>query len=228
MFDRSRIVELSHRIIPGQEHFRLEARVDDVTKIMPEVRHRPDVWYALGEVTYCTHVGTHIEVPFHHKRDGADVADMPFRQLIGPLVVLDFRHRKPGEAITLADLKGNERRIHEGDVVVVWSGMDRYFRTRDRWMDQPHLAIDANQWLVDRRIACLGSDAAGLELPGTDDQPNHQAIFNAGIPMIESLTNLELVAEGEWIVFILPLPIEGLEASPLRVIAVPREVLRGA
>ena len=131
MFDRAKIVELSHRIVPGQEHFKLEVRVDDVTKVMPEVKHRPDVWYMLGEVTYCTHVGTHIEVPFHHKKDGADVADMPFRQLIGPLVVLDFRNKKPGEAISLAELSAHEQRIHAGDIVVVWSGMDRFFRTAD-------------------------------------------------------------------------------------------------
>lgn len=221
---RERIVELSHKIIPGKEHFKLEVKVDDVTNILPQVKHRPDVWYVLGEVTYCTHVGTHIEVPFHHKKDGHDIADFPFRQLIGPLVVLDFRHKKNGEAITLEELKVFDQKIHAGDIVFVWSGMDRYYHT-ELWNDQPHLTVEANQWLVDKKIACLGSDASGLEVPGTDFQPNHQAIFNAGIPMIESLTNLEKVGKGDYIVFILPLPIEGLEASPLRVIAVPREEL---
>jgi arylformamidase len=228
MFDRNRIVELSHRIVPGKEHFKLTTRVDDVTSILPEVRHRPDVWYMLGEVTYCTHVGTHIEVPFHHKRDGADAADFPFRRLIGPLTLLDFRHKAPGQSITLDEVKLHEARIHEGDILVFWTGMDRYYHDNARWSGQPHLTIEANQWIVDRRIACLGSDAAGLEVPGTDYQPNHQAIMNAGIPMIESLRGLEQVEEGEWIVFMLPLAIEGLEASPLRVIAIPREELHGA
>ena len=68
--EKEYIVELSHRIIPGKENFNMEIRVDDVTNILPEVKHRPDVWYVLGEVTYCTHVGTHIEVPFHHVKDG--------------------------------------------------------------------------------------------------------------------------------------------------------------
>jgi arylformamidase len=228
MFRRERIVELSHRIVPGKEHFKLQTRVEDVTAILPQVGHRPDVWYVLGEVTYCTHVGTHIEMPLHHKKDGADAADFPFRQLIGPLRVLDFRHKRSGESISLAEIRAHEERIHPGDIVFLWTGMDRFYHDDERWNDQPHLAIEANQWLVDRKIACLGSDASGLEIPGTDYQPNHQAIMNAGIPMIESLRGLEQVAQGEWIVFILPLPIEGLEASPLRVIAVPREELHGA
>jgi arylformamidase len=219
-----RIFELSHRIIPGKEPFKAEIRVDDVTTILPEVRHRPDVWYVLGEVTYCTHVGTHIEVPFHHLKHGADVADFPFRQLIGPLVVLDFRHKKHKEAISLEELKAFDAKIHRGDILFVWTGMDQYYRT-ERWNEQPYFTVEANQWLVEKGIGCLGSDAAGLEVPGTDYQPNHQAIFSAGIPMIESLAKLEQVQDGQYIVFILPLPIEGLEASPLRVIAIPKEDL---
>ena len=43
MFDRTKIVELSHRIVPGQEHFKLEVRVDDVTKIMPELTPPPPI-----------------------------------------------------------------------------------------------------------------------------------------------------------------------------------------
>lgn len=221
---KEKIVELSHRIIPGKENFKMEIRVDDVTNILPQVKHRPDVWYVLGEVTYCTHVGTHIEVPFHHVKGGDDVADFPFHQLIGPLVVLDFTHKKDQEAITLDEIKAYDDLIQAGDIVFIRSDMDQYFRTA-RWNEQPHLTVEANQWLIDKQIACLGSDAAGLEVPGTDYQPNHQAIFNAGIPMIESLTNLDQVENGQYIVFILPLPIEGVEASPLRVIAIRKEDL---
>jgi arylformamidase len=219
-----RIVELSHRIIPGKEHFQLEARIDDVTSVLPEVKHRSDVWYVLGAVTYCTHVGTHIEVPFHHLKEGDDVADFPFRRLIGRLVVLDFRHKKDQEAITLEEIKVHDGRIRAGDIVFIRTGMDELYRT-ERWNEQPHLTVEANGWLVEKRIACLGSDAAGLELPGTDYQPNHQAIFRAGIPMIESATNLGQIQNDQYLVFILPLPIEGLEASPLRIIAIPKEDL---
>jgi arylformamidase len=43
--------------------------------------------------------------------------------------------------------------------------------------------------------------------------------------MIESLTNLDKIENGKYIVFILPLAMEGLEASPLRVIAIRKEDL---
>ena len=31
MLNKERIIELSHRIVPGKEHFKLVTRVDDVT-----------------------------------------------------------------------------------------------------------------------------------------------------------------------------------------------------
>ena len=45
---KEKIIELSHRIIEGKENFKLELKVDDVTNILPEVKHHPDVWYILG------------------------------------------------------------------------------------------------------------------------------------------------------------------------------------
>jgi len=140
---KPRIVELSHRIIPGEEHFQLETRIDDVTNILPEVKHRADVWYVLGAVTYCTHVGTHIEVPFHHLKEGDDVAQFPVSKLVGPLVVLDFRQKKDQEAITLEEIKAHDAKVHEGDIVFIRTGADKLYRT-PRWNEQPHLTVEAN------------------------------------------------------------------------------------
>lgn len=57
------IIELSHRMIPGKENFELQARTFDVMELLPEVKHRPDIWYVLSEVSFSSHVGTHIEFP---------------------------------------------------------------------------------------------------------------------------------------------------------------------
>ncbi|MCX7017505.1 MAG: cyclase family protein [bacterium] len=213
------LIDLSRRIIPGKEHFKFTTRVDDVTNILPEVKHRPDIWYILGEMTMCTHIGTHIEVPFHHWKEGADTADFPISKLIAPCVCLDFSNKKDGDTITLSEVKKHDARIRAGDVVFIRQDMDKLYDS-DRWNEQAHLSIEANQWLVDKGIACLGTDAAGLEVPGTDYQPNHIACCKAGIPMIESLTNLELLGEERHLVIILPLPIEGLDACPVRVAAI--------
>ena len=222
--DPRKIIDLSHKIIPEKEHFKISAVVDDVSNVTPfqYIKHRPDVWYVVGEVTYCTHVGTHIEAPFHHKKDGADISEVTFPQLVGPLVVLDCRKKKNGEEITLEEVKAYDKKIKAGSIVFIWTGIDKQYHT-DRWDEKPYLAFEATKWLVSKKIVCLGADAADIEIQGTDHQPNHQALFDAGVVMVESLANLEKVYSDNYIVMIMPIPIKGLESSPARIIAIPAD-----
>jgi len=74
--------------------------------------------------------------------------------------------------------------------------------------------------IEEKQIRCLGTDAVGIEVPATDYQPNHQLLFNNGIPMVESMTNLRLLKKERFLIFILPLPIKGLDSSPVRIIAI--------
>lgn len=220
---RKSYIELSHRMIPGHEPFKLEVSVRDVTEVIPEVRHRADIWYVVGEVHMLTHAGTHIEFPFHHWKDGADAADFPLDRLIGEAVVLDFTAKKTGEAITLDELKAKAGRVQPGDIIFLRTDKDALYRTPD-WNDQPYLTNEAVQWLVNTyHPTVIGTDAAGFEVPGTDFQPNHLTVFRANIAMIESATNLAAVGDRRVKVYILPLPIEGIEACPVRIIAEPLE-----
>lgn len=225
------VIELSHRMIAGKENFKLEIRIDDIAEVRPSAvhTHSPDVWYTLGETTLCTHAGTHIEMPYHHLRDGLDIADFPVYRLIGDGVVMNFSEKKADEAITLVEVKKYQDQIHEGSFVFIWNGMDKFHRTK-QWMQWSYLTEEATNWLIEKKIACIGTDAPGLEvpadLPKTQDQPNHTAFFKANIPIIESLTNLGKIENGKYLVIVLPLPIEGLDASPLRVIAINKEALR--
>ncbi len=212
------IIELSHRMIPGKENFKLETRTFDVTELLPEVKHRPDVWYVLSDITMSSHMGTHVEFPYHHWKEGADAADHPLEDLIGDAVVLDFSRKKNGEVITLEELKAHAGRIRDCSMVFIRTDMDRLFRTV-RWAEQPYLTEEAMDWLISLEPKVIGTDAAGFEVPGTDYQPNHMKMFQNNIAMVESATNLAAIGDEPVTVFILPLPIEGIDACPVRIVA---------
>ena len=219
------IVELSQRVVKEREFFKLETKLIDVTTIEPDVKHREDVWYVSSEVTFSTHVGTHIEAPFHHLKTGVKVADLPVHRLFANLVVLDFSYKKDGEGITLAEVQRYDSQIKKGDVVFILTDRDRLYGTSE-WQASPYTTEEAIRWLIAKEIACFGSDAANMEVQGTDYQPVHTALFHAGIPMVESLTNLRAVMGSGYMVVILPLPIAELDASPVRIIAVKKQALR--
>lgn len=221
---KNSIIELSHRMIPNKENFKLETRVFDVTELLPNVKHRPDVWYVLSEITFSSHTGTHIEFPFHHWKDGFSAADYPIENLIGEAIVLDFSNKLNGEAIEIDEVKLHADRIREGDIIFIRTDMDKLFRT-ERWMEQPYLTVEAMDWLISRKPKVIGTDASGFEVPGTDYQPNHMKMFQNNIAMIESATNLSAIGNDRVLTFILPLPIEGIDACPVRIIAF-RKVLR--
>lgn len=213
------IIELSQKMIPDKENFKLKARTYDVTEELPKYKHRPDIWYVLGEVTMSTHVGTHIEFPFHHLEEGADAAKYPIDRLIGEAIVLNFFNKSNGEQISLEEVMAYKDRIKEGDIIFIRTDMDKLFRT-NRWDEQPFLTIEAMEWLISLKPKIIGTDAAGFEVPGTDYQPNHLNMFKNNIAMVESATNLSKIGDERALVIILPLPIEGIDACPVRIIAI--------
>ena len=216
-----RIVELSHRMKPGKENFKLEVKHFNVEEIMPQHKRLKDEWYILSEITMNSHVGTHIEFPYHHIKDGQDAAEFPVERLIGEALVLNFVGKKAKEPITLDELKAHEKKIKKGDILFIRTDLDQLFRT-EQWENHPYITMEALRWLIEKGIRCMGSDAIGLEIEtkGDEGQPVHKELFKNGIPFIESMTNLGALQKERFLLFILPLPIEGLDASPVRIIAI--------
>jgi arylformamidase len=221
-----RIVELSHVMVPGEEEFRLELKTFNVEEIMPRIARRSDVWYVLQEVRMSTHVGTHIEFPYHHRRDGKSAAEYPIARLIGDAVVLDFSGKGKDEQITAEEIRSAGVDIRSGDIVLMRTDRHKHWKTPCAH-DRPVLAIAAAQYLVELGIHCIGTDATGLEVRGTDDQPVHDIFFAHDVAVIESMTNLDKLGKERFTIYILPLRVQGMDSCPVRIIACEREVANG-
>jgi arylformamidase len=213
-----RVVELSHPLLPGEEEFLLEIETFPVEKVMPRIKRRSDIWYILGEVRMSTHVGTHIEFPYHHRKDGLSAAEYPLDRLIGDAVLLDFSYKKNNEAITAEDVLNAGENVGRGDIVLMRTDMHKLWKT-SRAHDRPVLSTAAAQHLVDRGIHCIGTDATGLEVRGRDDQPVHEILFAHNVAVIESMTNLDLLRKTRFTIYVLPLRVQGMDSSPVRIIA---------
>lgn len=214
-----RLVELSHRLVPGREEFPLEIKTFNTDEVMHRIQRRADIWYILQEVTMGSHVGTHIEFPYHHVKMGKTAADYPLERLVRDCVVLNFSHKGKDEEISRSEIESCGVEIRQGDIVFIRTGMDRHWKTPQAH-DRPVLSIDATKYLViDVGIYCIGTDATGLEVRGRNDQPVHEILFTHDVAMVESLRGLEALASSRFTVFILPLMVEGLDACPVRVVA---------
>lgn len=216
-----KIVELSHQMEPGKEEYLLDISTHQIEELYPQYHRRPQDWYILQTINLNAHVGTHIESPFHHRKDGHDISQIPLDKLIGSAVKLDFTHKKPGEIISRDELAEAAQPYQlRGKIVFVHTGRDKFYHDQFSGHERPYPSPEAIGWLVEEGISCLAIDATGIEVKGLDYQPNHQTLFAANIPLVENVTNLESLRNKEFAVYILPLNVIGLESCPVRIIAV--------
>jgi arylformamidase len=213
-----RLIDLTRVLQPGKEKFALDIETFFVDELLPGF-HRPEgQWYIMQEWKISSHIGTHIESPHHHIENGPDVASLSIEQLIGEAVVLDFHTKKPEEAITPADLENSTVEVHDGDIVLIYTGYDKDYGKPN--YNRPFLSLASVRWLIQRRIACLGIDASGIEKYKAESQPGHLLLFERGIPVIEELTNLGKITQPRFWFIGLPLPIQRADACPIRAVAV--------
>lgn len=213
-----RTVELSHVLFPGEEEYRLEVHNRFVDDLLPEYVRPGGAWYIMSEVHMWSHVGTHMEAPFHYLKDGQDCAAIPLERVVGEGVLVDFADKAIREPITVEDLEERGHDIRQGDIVLVRTGLSHNYRTV-RSHDRPYFPPESIQWLADRGISCLGVDCSGIEKRDEPSQPSHELLFRHGIPLIEHLANLEQLTLQRFFVVAVPWRVHGLDASPVSVIA---------
>jgi len=216
---KGRIVDLSHKLYSGKEEYGLEIKTFFTDELYPQYKRGPSTWYIMQKLIISSHVGTHIEAPYHHLKNGQDASEIPLEKLVGEAVVLDFTEKRPNEAIDVKDLKKYEGKIKPGDIVLIKTGRGKFYRTK-RAHERPYLTNEAIKWLIKKKMNCIGIDATGVEIKGAPNQPNHRILFENGIPLIESMANLTELRKDRVFLVVLPLKIEKLDSSPVRVIAI--------
>ena len=218
-----RIVDLSHTMVPGKEEYGLELKTQNAADLYPEYKVSEGCWYILQDIHMGSHCGTHVEFPYHHNREGLNAGDFPLERLIGECVLLDFRHKRANEAVTLQELQALDHKIRAHDMLLFNFGCAEYYGT-EKSHERPYLAHDAVHWLVfDKKINLVGSDASGIEIKGARDQPNHELLMKHQIPIIEFAANLDALEAERFTLVVLPLRIVGLDSCPVRLIAIEEE-----
>ena len=219
MLRNKRIVDLSHELLPGKEEYHINLKTHFTDELYPNYIRDENVWYILQDVEMSSHCGTHIEFPYHHCRDGMDAAAFPIERLIGDCVLLDFRHKKANEAVTLEELNGLGEKIHKGDMLMFNFGCARFYRT-ERSHERPYIALDAIEWLIkEKEITLIGSDASGIEIKNVPNQPVHQLLMDNGIPIIEFAAHLNDLKTERFTLFVLALRVKGMDSCPVRLVA---------
>jgi arylformamidase len=218
----TKIIDLSHVIEPGKAGRKFTLEMVGADTVNPNVIRLENQWYIMHNISMVSHIGTHIEAPYHILKDQADLAALPLETLMGPAVILDLRGCPAKAAIQIEQVRNAADRaggIQPGDIVFGNLGWGGFYGT-ERYGGNPYFPPDTIAWLADQGMKLMGVDASGVEVPGSEEHVSHHALFSRGIPLIENLAHLDQLTKSRVQAYAIPVAVRGLEAFPVRVIAV--------
>jgi len=175
--------------------------------------------YASEVLFSSTHVGTHVDAPYHFQKHGITVEKISLNRLIinENLKVLKIE-KEDDEKIEVSDLRNHD--IVKNDTILIntnWvlnRSLDKYFNKN------PGLSEAAAKYLAEAEINLIGIDGPSID-PATDHDFNSHRIFSANdIPIIENLINLDKLLNKNFTFVALPLKLKNCSGSPIRALAI--------
>jgi len=127
---------------------------------------------AWEKLTLITHAGTHLDAPWHFgPKVGGEPAktidQIPLAWCYSDGVVLDLRHKKANESITVDDIKAALAKINYAikpyDIVLIMTGADKYLEHPDYVNMNPGMSREATLWLIDQGVKIIGVDGYGYD-----------------------------------------------------------------
>lgn len=164
----------------------------------------------VGEIRMSTHIGTHIDAPFHFDEDGNKVIELDLELYIGPALVVhvDVTKSIGVEAFHAIDLNEVERLIL---ATGKWKNLSHF-------PDEiPAIEPDLAPFLAEKGVRLLGLDLPSVDYLDSKELPAHHALSNCGIHILEGLV-LENVEPGQYDLVALPLALEQGDGSPVRAV----------
>ncbi|MCU0290143.1 MAG: cyclase family protein, partial [Acidobacteria bacterium] len=156
------------RTLPGRLMYLLGKRI-----ISPD--HLPDGEFLSLETVHCpVHIGTHIDYSFHYGtksegRPSKTINELDLDLCYADGLVLDFTFKNPGESISrqevLDALEKTEYILKPKDIVLFYTGSDRFFGTKDYLVKYPGVSPEAISCLLDFGIKIIGIDTLGFDRP---------------------------------------------------------------
>jgi len=126
--------------------------------------------------------------------------------------------------ITAADLDREAGKVKEGDIVIIDSSYKLAPFTPDTNTDKDErllVGAESAQWFKDHKVKAVGfGDGVSIENCNEDVKPFHDILMAENIVFLEVLKNLEQLKKDVFFMSYSPLPILGLDSSPVRAYAI--------
>jgi arylformamidase len=228
------IVDLSPQITPDINIQRLGSRTlnflgtDGRVKVTPVLPSDPAFAWGMSTIEILSHTGAHLDAPSRLLRGGETPGQIDLNDVFGPVRVIDLRWHNRHTPIQISDLE--LKPVEEGEVVILFVGYEP--PAINEWPRYAPLSEQAAQWLAAKKIRALGTDLPSIVrfddieqrlergLPPEEVWAEHLPLFQAGIPIIAGLVNIDPIVKETNVVFVgFPLAFAVGDGTPMRAAA---------
>jgi arylformamidase len=204
-YSKYRLVDLSTQVVPGQtDPYRpfdiVEGRLGDGTRKFDIVNTH-------------THVGTHVESPWHFYGERNTCTDYPLTKFLGPATLLKAKPGEGKERVDVEDVKAQlEARRGKFSILVV----------RNDTAEKPlRFTMDCVPYFAGLNIDLFVFEMSvefgqGLE----DGRAFHDIMLSKDILLVEIPANLHDLDKDSFFVFAMPLNVRRLDSSACRLFAI--------
>ena len=166
----------------------------------------------MSNLELSSHTGTHIDAPLHFEEKGNSVDKIPLDVLIGPVKLIDLEGVETVDESHLraADIEGHTR-------LLIRTSNSALLRQAEFVTDYVSITTAAARYLVEVGIRLFGIDYLSVEKLKSSDWGVHHTLLGNGVVVVEGL-DLCRPPPGEYELTCLPLPLQGCDGSPARVV----------
>jgi kynurenine formamidase len=214
-----RLIDVSHPIESGMVTYEgLPAPVvtEFLSREASRGKYAEGTTFSIGRVEMVANTGTYVDAPFHRFEGRPDVAMLPLEKLAG-LEGVVVEASDTGRAVGPDRFDGLDL---AGRAVLVRTGWSRYFSTPAYFREHPYLTRGAAEILVRAGAALVGVDTLNIDDTRDGERPAHTLLLDADIPIVEHLTNLDLLPRTGFRFHAVPAPFRGLGSFPVRAYAI--------
>jgi kynurenine formamidase len=180
-----------------------------------------DGWNA-STLTFYSHVGTHMDAPFHFNVSNQTIEDIPVSDFIGRAWVVDARNIGAQGLITVSHIKKEVvEEFVAGDSLIIWTSWSKYAGTQKYRDELPRISEELAKWCVDNKVKMIGVEPPSVaDVNNLEEVTRIHEILLASVVIIEGLTNIEKLDSDCVELIALPLKIKDGDGAPARVIAI--------
>jgi len=170
--------------------------------------------FHIGRIDLVANTGTYLDTPAHRWRGRQDLSGIPIEAVAGlPGIVI----HDEGPELSFATIGNIEV---EGAALLFHTGWDRHWKS-DTYgsTDHPFVGESLARALVEARPAIVGIDSVNIDSTLGGDRPAHSLLLDAGILIVEHLTNLADLPDDGFEFSAVPVKVRGLGTFPVRAFA---------